>query len=426
MRAHPTRTGLDGQSAVTRMSPRQLEEPLGRNAALTLLSLAVLLSMTTWFSASAVLPQLREQWNLTAGTSSLMTISVQVGFVIGSLASALLNLADVVRPRRLFLLGSLGAALVNLALVLSPAVSVALGLRLLTGVCLALVYPTGLKAISMWFRRGRGMALGVMVGALTLGSALPHLIDGFTVVNWRIVILVTSLLTILGGLIAEFGVADGPLRFPSATFDPRQAPLAFSNRGVRLACLGYFGHMWELYAMWAWFAIFFADVLTARGFAEPRRGAAFATFAVIGIGALGCLVGGILGDRWGRTRTTSLAMAISGSCALLIGLTTLLPVPFVLAVGLLWGFAIIADSAQFSAIVTEVADQRYVGTAVTLQLAIGFSLTVLTIFLIPILRDHLSWVLAFALLAPGPFFGLLAMLRLKSTRYAKMIAGGIG
>jgi MFS family permease len=426
MRTHLTRTGPDGQSAVTILSPRQSEEPVGRHTALALLSLAMLLSMTTWFSASAVLPQLREQWHLTAGTSSLMTISVQVGFVIGSLASALLNLADVVRPRRLFLLGSLGAALVNLALVSSPDVGFALALRLLTGVCLALVYPTGLKAMSAWFRRGRGMALGIMVGALTVGSALPHLIDGFTVVNWRIVILVTSLLTVLGGLIAEFAVTEGPLRFPSAAFDPRQAPMALANRGVRLACLGYFGHMWELYAMWAWFAIFFADVLVAQGFAEPRQSAAFATFAVIGIGALGCLAGGILGDRWGRTRTTSLSMAISGTCALFIGLTTLLPVPFVLAAGLLWGFAIVADSAQFSAIVTEVADQRYVGTAVTLQLAIGFSLTVLTIFLIPILRDHLSWVLAFAFLAPGPFLGLLAMLRLKSTQYAKMIAGGIG
>jgi MFS family permease len=206
-------------------------------------------------------------------------------------------------------------------------------------------------------------------------------------------------------------------------FDPRQAALAFRNPGVRLASLGYFGHMWELYAMWSWFAPFFADVLRAHGAADPARGAAFAAFAVIGAGAPGCWLAGRMGDHWGRTRPTALAMALSGGCALVIGWAGL-PVPVVLLLGLVWGFWVVADSAQFSTAVTEVADQNYVGTALTLQLAVGFTLTVLTIWLVPVLRDRLDWHAALAALAPGPLLGVAAMLRLRALPVAGKIAGG--
>lgn len=402
------------------------DDPEGRWGALGWLSLAMLLSMTTWFSASAILPQLSAQWHIAFWLSGFLTISVQAGFVVGSLLSSVLNLADVVRPRRLFLLGSLGAAGANFLIALSNSSGGPLVLRFMTGLFLALVYPPGLKAMSTWFKRGRGTALGVMVGSLTIGSALPHLLNAIVQLDWKLVIFVTSALTVLGGLIAEFATSDGPFQFPPAAFDPRQAPLAFANRGVRLACLGYFGHMWELYAMWTWFLLFFTAVLGTHGNLLPTQPAALATFAVIGVGGLGCLLGGLLGDKWGRTRTTALSMSISGACAVTIGLITWLPVGLVLLVGMIWGFWIVADSAQFSTIITEVADQRYVGTAVTLQLAVGFSLTVLSIFVIPVLRDDVSWRWAFAFLAPGPLLGVWAMLRLLHSPSAALIAEGRG
>ncbi|MDP8992577.1 MAG: MFS transporter [Actinomycetota bacterium] len=391
-----------------------------------MLAIAMLLAMTTWFSASAVLPQLRREWDLSSNMGSLLTISVQLGFVAGALVSATLNLADVVTPRRLMLLGALGAASANGLLVVSDGPLSALPLRFATGAFLAGVYPPALKAMATWFRKGRGMALGVMVGALTVGSALPHLINGLGGVRWRVVIMVTSVLTAVGGLVAEVLARDGPFPFPRAVFDPSQAKRVFAHRGVRLASTGYFGHMWELYAMWAWFAVFFADVLARHGAADTRRGAAYATFAVIGVGALGCWIGGLLGDRWGRTRATALAMGISGACAITIGLVRDAPTPVVLALGLLWGFWVVADSAQFSTIVIEVADQSYVGTAVTMQLAVGFTLTVLTIWLIPVFHDHLTWRWAFAFLAPGPLLGVVAMLRLMRSPEAARIAGGRG
>ena len=296
---------------------------------------------------------------------------------------------------------------------------------LLKGLFLAGVYPPALKLMSTWFQRGRGTALGVLVGALTLGSASPHLVNGLGGLDWKTVVYATSALTLLGGLVARFAVGEGPFPFPRATFDPRQARLVFSNRGVRLASLGYFGHMWELYAVWAWFLVFFSDALRAHG-SSGGSTAAYSTFAVIAVGGLGCWVGGVLGDRWGRTRTTALAMAVSGSCALLIGLLFTVSAWLVLAVGLVWGFAVVTDSAQFSTIVTELADQSYVGTALAVQLALGFTLTVATIWLIPILENAFTWRWAFAFLAPGPALGVIAMLRLKAAPEAARIAGGRG
>ncbi len=406
--------------------PADQPDPPERWSALRRLALAMVLAMSTWFSASAVLPQLRADWSLSNSQGAFLTIAVQLGFVVGAVASAALNLADLVPPRRLILIGTTGAALANAGLLLADGPGLALPLRFVTGVFLAAVYPPALKAMATWFRRGRGTALGVMVGALTLGAAMPHLVNGLGGVQWQVVIATTSVLTFAGGLVAEYAAKDGPFPFPAAVFHPSQARQALADRGVRLANIGYFGHMWELYAMWAWFAVFFADRLALDGGGDPRRPAAFATALVIGVGALGCWVGGILGDRWGRTRSTILAMSISGTCAVLIGIFRDAPVPVVLAIGVVWGFWVIADSAQFSAIVTEVADQRYVGTAVTLQLAAGFVLTVVTIWLIPLLRDAYTWQWAFAVLALGPVLGVVAMVRLLRSPDAARIAGGLG
>jgi MFS family permease len=400
------------------------EHAAGRWRALLLLAIAIVLSMTTWFSASAVVPQLRAEWDLLDGAAWL-TIAVQLGFVCGALVSSILNLSDVVSPRRVILGGSIGAAGVNGLLLVAGGAAAGVPLRFATGFFLAGVYPPALKLMATWFREGRGIALGILVGALTVGSAMPHLVNGMGGLDWRVVIYATSALTLIGGLIAGFAVGEGPYPFPRATFDPGQAGRVFANRGVRLASLGYFGHMWELYAMWAWFLVFFSDELASRGVAAGSA-AAYATFAVIGVGGLGCWVGGILGDRWGRTKTTAAMMAASGSCCVLVGLLFGAPAWLVLLVCLVWGFAVVADSAQFSTMVTELADQAYVGTALTLQLALGFTLTVATIWLIPVLEDAFGWRWAFAFLAPGPALGVVAMLRLKSLPEAARIAGGRG
>jgi len=321
--------------------------------------------------------------------------------------------------------GTLGAAAANGLLELAGAAGVGIALRFATGFFLAGVYPPALKLMATWFQRDRGVALGILIGAIVLGQATPHLINGLGGLDWRVVIYSTSALTLAGGLITAFAVAEGPFPFPKATFDPTQSWRVFANRGVRLASFGYFGHMWELFAMYAWFLLFFSEALRARG-ATVGSAAAYVTFAVIAIGALGCWIGGILGDRWGRTRTTALMMGLSGSCCVLVGLLFGSPTWLLLLVSLLWGFTVVADSAQFSAMVTELADQSYVGTALTLQLAVGFIVTAATIWLIPLTADTLGWRWVFVLLAPGPALGVLAMLRLRSLPESARLAGGIG
>ena len=397
----------------------------GRWRALALLAITLVLSMTTWFSASAVVPQLRGEWGLSATAAAWLTIAVQLGFVCGALVSAFLNLADIISPRHVILSGTLGAAVANGLIEFTGSDGIGIALRFATGFFLAGVYPPALKLMATWFQRDRGVALGILVGAIVLGQAMPHLINGLGGLDWHVVIYTTSALTLAGGLIMALAVREGPFPFPTAIFDPTQAWRVFANRGVRLASFGYFGHMWELFAMYAWFLMFFSEALRAQG-AMVGSAAAYATFVVIAIGAFGCWIGGILGDRWGRTRTTALMMAISGSCCLLVGLLFDSPAWLLLLVGLVWGFTVVADSAQFSAMVTELGDQSYVGTALTLQLAIGFILTVATIWLIPLAADTLGWRWVFVLLAPGPAFGVVAMLRLKSLPESTRLAGGVG
>jgi MFS family permease len=384
---------------------------LTQRRALALLALALVLAMSTWFSATAVVPQLRPEWNLSDNGAAWLTIAVQLGFVAGALLSSLLSIADVLPARLVILGGALGAAAANALVAAVDGPRAAIPLRAATGFFLAGVYPPALKLMATWFRNGRGLALGTLVGALTVGSAAPHFVNGIGGLDWTLVVLATSALTAVGGVVAAAFVPEGPYPFTRASFDPRQVGRVLRNRAVRLASLGYFGHMWELYAMWAWFLVFFRDGHGAGG-----TDAAYAAFAVIGIGGLGCVAAGALADRVGRAETAAGAMVVSGACAVAIGLLVEAPTWVVLALSLIWGFAVVADSALFSTLVTEHADQAYVGTALALQLAIGFTLTVATIWLVPVLEDGVGWRWAFAFLAPGPALGAIAMLRLSRGR----------
>jgi MFS family permease len=382
-----------------------------RNRALTLIAIAELFAMALWFGVSAVAPQLAIEWHLTAGTAAWLTLAVQLGFVAGTLASAIFNLADVFSPRRLMAASALagGAANALLACCAHGATS-AIALRFATGVCLAGVYPPAMKLIATWFREGRGVALGVLIGALTLGKASPYLINAVGSSNWRVNAGVVSLLAMAGaGLIAVF-VREGPYALANQPFDLTQIAKIFTNRGVRLANLGYFGHMWELYAMWTWAPVMVRASLAARG-GSPAF-AEVVSFAMIGSGAIGCVVAGIVADRVGRPLVAGTAMAISAACCLGIGFLFGGSPWLLLAALVVWGASVVADSAQFSAAVSELGDPRYLGTALTLQTCIGFLLTTISIRLMPVAIDHLGWRYAFAMLAIGPVLGTIAMARL--------------
>ncbi len=385
---------------------------------LAIVAIAELFGMGLWLAGSAAAPQLAIDWSLTPSQIAWLTNAVQLGFVAGTATSALLNLADIIPARRLFATAAVCGAVVNLPLAYTESFGIALASRFAVGACLAGVYPPAMKMIATWFRARRGLAVGTIVGALTVGKAVPYLaqaIPGATVTH---IMLGASAGSLLAAVLIFAGYRDGPYAFPARPFTWALVGEVLRGRRYRLALGGYLGHMAELYSFWTWIAMFLAASealrMTQPG-AAPAPGwiVGVVAFGVIAVGGAGCVWGGLVADRIGRERLVIRAMAVSGLCAVLIGLVFGRNWWLVAPIALVWGFFVIADSAQFSVLVTESVPPDAVGTALMLQVSLGFLLTTITIQLVPIVVRMIGWGWAFPMLVIGPLLGIASIRRLQ-------------
>ena len=391
---------------------------------LALLAVAELMGMSLWFTASALSPELAAQWGLSEAQAGWLTTVVQLGFVAGTAVAAFLNLADIFPAARYFCVSALLGAGVNAVVLVAPDYGSALVLRFLTGFFLAGVYPPAMKMIATWFRDARGFAIGTIVGALTVGKAVPYLLTSVEGGGAALVLAGASLACAASGLLVLATYRDGPYGFERRPFSWQLAGTVVRHRETRLAIAGYLGHMWELYPMWATITLFFGDYFAGGAAAADAGGRSVAAFAgvagfgAIAIGGAGAVLAGTWADRLGRERVTIWSMAVSGACAAVMGWLLAAPLWLVVAVAGVWGFAVVADSAQFSAVVTEVAPRHAVGTALTLQTSLGFLLTAATIWMTVELEIRFGWGVAFGVLALGPWAGIVAMKRLQRLRAA--------
>jgi len=386
---------------------------------LAILALAELLGMSLWFSGSAVAPILQVRWQLTGEQVGWLTTMVQIGFVAGTATAAVLNLADIVPAQRLFAVAAVLGAAANAYLAFATGFGHALGSRFLAGFCLAGVYPPAMKMAATWFRARRGLAVGTVVGALTIGKAGPYLVHALPGAGVVPVVLTASASALVAALVVMLGYHEGPYPFPPRPFSWGLVGSVFAQRQWRLATGGYLGHMAELYSFWTWIPVFVAASLTAQtgsAVAATSPEASLLAFGVIAVGGAGCIWGGLTSDRVGRERLVIWAMAASGGGALLIGLTFGRSLWLLVPVALAWGFFVIADSAQFSVLVTESVPAHAVGTALTVQTSLGFLLTTITIQAVPPVVRAVGWSLAFPMLALGPMVGIWSIRRLGAVR----------
>ena len=375
-----------------------------------LLVIAELLTMSLWFLSSAVLPDILKEVELNSFIQAFLSSSVNIGFVIGALGIAVFGLADRFDPRKIFALSAVLAAFFNFSLLF---LEIGSGLfvlcRGLTGVCLAGVYPVGMKIAVGWGQKDRGLLVGLMVGALTIGSAFPHLAAFIGEMDWRFAVKLVSLLAFIGGVFVLF-CQLGPLDSRATRFQFSDITLCWSNKLIRYPILGYLGHMWELYAMWAWLSAF--SVYSFRfhmAETEALSLASLVSFFAIALGGIACVLAGFYADKIGKAQVTIYAMGISAFSALATALSLGGPVWVTIVFILIWGLSIIPDSAQFSALVADHTPAERSGSVLTLQTALGFGLTILTVQGTPLLMGYIGWSITCAVMALGPLFGIYFM-----------------
>ncbi|MBI0581294.1 MFS transporter [Neobacillus cucumis] len=383
--------------------------------ALLWIGLSELFALSLWFSASVIAPELMDIWNLKESSEAWLSAAVPIGFVIGALFSSYFGIADRFNPRAIFAISALLGSLLNGLLILADHALIGIFLRILTGATLAGVYPIAVKILSQWFPQKRGLAIGILIAALTLGSSLPHfVVMFFSSLNWRIVIICSSILSLLAAIMVQWILEDAPAESKKVPFSFKLIKKVVTNKPVMFANYGYFGHMWELYAMWTWLPTFLAASFKSYSPEVSDWVISLSSFLSIGIaGGMGSVLGGLISDKIGRSNLTIVSMSISAICSILIGFTYggFIWLTFILSI--IWGMSVIADSAQFSAAVSEVAEVEYVGTALTFQMCIGFLITIFSINLIPIIQRFVGWEWVFSLLAIGPILGIVAMLKFK-------------
>jgi len=391
---------------------------------LGILSISVIFAFALWFSANAVIPQLSQLLGLSDARVSFLSIILIIGFVVGGLTSTFLNLPDVLQSKNIFVISAIFGAIANVGAIFVGSFESIMILRFFTGFFLAGVYPTSMKIISTWFKEKRGLAIGILLGAITLGSGMPYIFNLSGIPNWRILLSFSSGLSLIGAFLVMMFVKEGPYSVGRTKFRFRNVITIVKNKSVRLAAYGYFGHMWELYAMWIWIPFF---LKSAYEITYPGKDAtlffSLAAFSIFSLGAGGSIIGGFLSDKYGRTKFNISMLVISGISSILIGFAY--PNPYlILIIALIWGLTIVPDSPQYSSMITELSDPKLIGTALTLQLAIGFLITLGSIRLVPIVVENFGWSYAFSFLFIGPLFGIWALIKLRGDPESIKIANG--
>jgi len=382
---------------------------------LPLIVLSQFAGTSLWFVGNAILPDIQRSLNIQTNAPGDITSVVQLGFIAGTLIFAIFSIADRVTSAKVFFVSSLIAALSNVSIIwFAKNMADLYVLRFLTGFFLAGIYPVGMKIASDWYEKNLGKALGFLVGALVLGTAFPHLLrSSLYALPWRQVLVYTSAFAFTGGLLILLFVGEGPYRKPATRFQFSVILQIFRSADFRAAAFGYFGHMWELYTLWAFIPYIFSFYNSSS---HQAMNVPLWSFIIIAAGGVGCIAGGYISQKAGSSRVAFFALLISGLCSLCSFAFFHLPIVIFIPAVILWGITVAADSPQFSTLVAKTAIPEYKGTALTIVTCIGFAITIVSIQFITRLENWLKIDSLFVLLAPGPLIGLLFLFRLVKER----------
>ncbi|MHA1112488.1 MAG: MFS transporter [Promethearchaeota archaeon] len=387
-----------------------------KSGIILILSTSLLFTFTVWFSANAIIGQIETLWVLEKSDLALLSMILIFGFVAGGLLFGIFNLSDIIKTEYFYSINGLFAAIMNFLAIFSPNFSLFLTFRFLTGFFIAGVYPTAMKLMSSWFKENRGFAVGILLGALALGSGSPYIFNIIgTVPNWRVLLSVSSCLAVVGSIVVFFFLTEGPHLSKGAKFKFSNLIKAWSKKSVRLTNYAYFGHQWEIYAFWVWIPVYLTYVFNnVHPTEDPSAVISLVTFLIFLLGAIGNVIGGKIADKIGKRKFNIIMLVISGLCSILIGFFSWSIILSVL-IAFIWGFTIVPDSAQYSVLISEFTDQQFVGTALTMQTTIGFVITAIPIQILPFYANLVSWSFGFTMLAIGPIFGLVSLFLLKKS-----------